>query len=238
MSRLHIAIIMDGNGRWATSRGLARSAGHRAGASAVRRVVRVAPSLGVGTLTLFAFSADNWRRPAAEVSILMGLVGEFLRRETSTCIENGVRVTIIGRRDRLTERLRREIRRAENATAAGARLHLRIALDYSSRDAIARAARRWGSSPEMSLETFGRLVTAACTDGAPVPEVDLLIRTGGEQRLSDFLLWECAYAELYFTDCMWPAFDEAALRAALASFRRRDRRFGGLSQLRSVPRAG
>ena len=236
MNRLHVAIIMDGNGRWATCRGLARSAGHRAGATAVRRAVRAAPSLGVGTLTLFAFSADNWRRPAAEVSILMGLVGSYLRRETSTCITNGVRVTIIGRRDRLSERLRHDIRRAELATAAGARLHLRIALDYSSREVIARAARRWGGSPDTSLETFGRLITAACAEGEPVPEVDLLIRTGGEQRLSDFLLWECAYAELYFTDCMWPAFDEAALRAALASFRSRERRFGGLPDLRSVRR--
>jgi len=236
MNGLHVAIIMDGNGRWATCRGLARSAGHRAGATAVRRVVRASPSLGIGTLTLFAFSADNWRRPAAEVSILMGLVGEYLRRETATCIENGVRVTIIGRRDRLSERLAREIRRAELATAGGTRLHLRIALDYSSREVIARAARRWGSSPDASLETFGRLITAACADDAPVSEVDLLIRTGAEQRLSDFLLWECAYAELYFTDCMWPAFDETALGAALASFRRRERRFGGLSGLQSVPR--
>ena len=234
MTPLHVAIIMDGNGRWATRRGLLRSAGHRAGATAVRRVVRAAPALGIGRLTLFAFSADNWRRPAPEVAILMGLVGEFLRRETPTCIANGVRVTIIGRRDRLSERLRREIRRAELATASGVRLHLRVALDYSSREAIARAARRWANGPDPSLDTFGRLISAACADGPPAPEVDLLIRTGGEQRLSDFLLWECAYAELYFTECMWPAFDETALRAALATCRRRERRFGGLPDLQSI----
>ena len=228
MTSLHVAIIMDGNGRWAERRGLARGAGHRAGAEAVRRTVRAAPALGIGTLTLFAFSSDNWRRPATEVSLLMSLVTEFIRRETASCVENGVRVSIIGRRDRLPHALRRSLARAETATARGARLHLRIALDYSSREAIARAARRWSSAPDTSLEAFGRLVSGACLEGPAVPEVDLLIRTGGEQRLSDFLLWECAYAELYFTDVMWPAFEESALRAALDDFHRRERRFGGL----------
>ena len=232
---LHVAIIMDGNGRWATSRGLSRSAGHRAGAQAVRRVVECSPDLGIGTLTLFAFSADNWRRPAAEVSVLMGLVGDFLRRETATCVANGVRVAIIGRRDRLSDRLRREIRRAEVATARGERLHLRIALDYSAREVIARAARRWGATGDASIEAFGRLITAACAEGPPIPEVDLLIRTGGEQRLSDFLLWECAYAELYFTERMWPAFEERSLREALEDFHTRERRFGGLPDLQSPP---
>jgi undecaprenyl diphosphate synthase len=229
MTPLHVAIIMDGNGRWAERRGLARGAGHRAGAEAVRRTVRAAPALGIGTLTLFAFSSDNWRRPATEVDLLMSLVGEFIRRETASCVENGIRVSMIGRRDRLARALRRSLAHAETATARGARLHLRIALDYSSREAIARAARRLSAAPDTSLETFGRLVSGACLDGPPVHEVDLVIRTGGEQRLSDFLLWECAYAELYFTDRMWPAFDETALREALDAFRSRERRFGGLA---------
>src|SRR6266498_935203 len=201
---LHVAIVMDGNGRWATRRGLPRVAGHRRGAEAVRRVVEAAPGQGVGALTLFAFSADNWKRPASEVASLMRLFARHLRSETPRLIENGVRLEVVGRRDRLPLPLVAAIASAEQATAGGTALHLRLAVDYSAREAI------WA----------GRLL----------PDVDLLIRTGGEQRLSDFLLWECAYAELYFTDMLWPDFGAADLAAAMREFRSRQRRFGGLPE--------
>ncbi|HEY0305075.1 MAG TPA: polyprenyl diphosphate synthase, partial [Longimicrobiales bacterium] len=171
---MHTAIIMDGNGRWAQARGLPRTAGHRAGATAVRRTIEAAPALGVTALTLYAFSADNWQRPRTEVQTLMRLLRTYLRNETARCIEQGVRLEVIGRRDRLPHALQTAITETEHATSGGRTLDLRLAIDYSSRDAIARG------------ET-------------PLPDVDLLIRTGGEQRLSDFLLRECAYAELYFT---------------------------------------
>jgi undecaprenyl diphosphate synthase len=202
---LHVAMVMDGNGRWATRRGLPRTAGHRAGAQAVRPLVEAAPGLGVGALTLFAFSADNWKRPPAEVSALMRLFARHLRTETPRLIKNGVRLEIVGRRDRLPALLVSAMEAAELATAAGTTLHLRVAVDYSARQAI----------------TAGRLL----------PDVDLLIRTGGEQRLSDFLLWESAYAELHFTERMWPEFGPAELASALEEFRARERRFG------TVPKA-
>jgi undecaprenyl diphosphate synthase len=202
---LHVAMVMDGNGRWATRRGLPRTAGHRAGAQAVRPLVEAAPGLGVGALTLFAFSADNWKRPANEVSALMRLFARHLRMETPRLIRNGVRLQIVGRRDRLPAPLVAAMEAAEVATAAGTTLQLRLAVDYSAREAIAA----------------GRLL----------PDVDLLIRTGGEQRLSDFLLWECAYAELHFTERMWPEFGAAELACALEEFRARERRFG------TVPKA-
>jgi len=223
---LHVGIIMDGNGRWAARQGLSRGAGHRAGADAVRRVVEAAPGAGVGVLTLYAFSADNWRRPGLEVAGLMRLFREYLRSETDRCVTQGVRLEIIGRRDRLGPALRGAIEASEAATSRGRTLRLRIAVDYSSRDAILRAAQclRPGTG---SRESFGRLV-AIVDHGSPVPELDLLIRTGGEQRLSDFLLWEAAYAELYFTGLMWPEFGEEALRAAIQEYAGRERRFGGL----------
>jgi undecaprenyl diphosphate synthase len=226
---LHVAIIMDGNGRWATRRGLPRSAGHRAGADAVRRTIEAAPDLGIATLSLFAFSADNWRRPPGEVDTLMWLLRAYLRAESRRLAERGARLTVFGRRDRIPARLRNEIRRVEQATARGNRLHIRVALDYSSRAAIARAAARWASSIPPSLERFGRLIGDGPADDADAPEVDLLIRTGGEKRLSDFMLWECAYAELWFTERMWPDFGADDLRAAVTDFRRRERRFGGLT---------
>ena len=199
----HTAIIMDGNGRWAELRGLPRSAGHRQGVAAVRRAVEAAPSLGIEALTLYAFSADNWRRPHGEVRSLLALFRLYLRDETPRCLERGIRLEVIGRRDRLSIPLRAAITAAEQATSDGRKLDLRIAIDYSARDAISRGE-------------------------APLPDVDLLVRTGGEQRLSDFLLRECAYSELYFTPCAWPDFDGAALAAAVAEFGRRQRRFGGL----------
>ena len=225
-SGLHVGIIMDGNGRWATRQGLSRGAGHRAGADAVRRVVEAAPSAGIGTLTLFAFSSDNWRRPAVEVAWLMRLFREYLRAETARCVVNGVRLEIIGRRDRLGPSLLRAVEAAEIATSGGAQLRLRVAIDYSGRDAILRAAQclRPGTT---SRKSFGRLVSIV-DHGSPVPELDLLIRTGGERRLSDFLLWEAAYAELYFTSLMWPEFGPAELRAAVEEFATRQRRFGGV----------
>jgi len=225
---LHVAIIMDGNGRWAQARGLPRVAGHRAGASAVRRTVEAAAGLGVRILTLYAFSADNWQRPAAEVETLFRLLGEYLRHELDRCLEHGIRVSVIGRRDRLPAGLVEAIAETERATAAGRKLHLRIAVDYSARDAILGAALAVNGAGRLSREDFARLLGRAVNAGEPVGEVDLLIRTGGEQRLSDFLLWECAYAELHFTARMWPDFDAPDLEAALRDFRSRQRRFGRL----------
>lgn len=227
-STLHIAIIMDGNGRWAANRGLPRLAGHRAGANAVRRVVESSPGLGVGTLTLYAFSSDNWQRPATEVSALMGLFELYLAKEAQRCRREGVRLSVIGRRDRLPAPVLTAILTAEQLTQGGDVLHLRVAMDYSSRDAILSAAQRIGSSQEVSREAFSRELGEAIHDSTPSPDVDLLIRTGGEQRLSDFLLWECAYAEMVFTPRMWPDFDGADLQAAVDSFHRRERRFGGV----------
>jgi undecaprenyl diphosphate synthase len=219
---------MDGNGRWATRRALPRAAGHRAGVEAVRQIAEIAPKLCVGKLTLFAFSSDNWRRPATEVNALLTLLQAFLRTEIKRLVESGTRLTVIGRRDRLPPPLRHQIAGVENATAAGRHLHLRIAFDYSSRDAISRAAANWSSASVQSCGAFGRLVSQMADDDTSAPEVDLLIRTGGEKRLSDFLLWENAYAELFFTDTMWPDFSPADLRAAILEFHQRERRFGGL----------
>jgi undecaprenyl diphosphate synthase len=222
----HVAIIMDGNGRWATQRGLPRSAGHRAGVQAVRRVVEAAPDLGIAALTLFAFSSDNWRRPDPEVRTLMALLRHYLRADLRELVENGVRLSVIGRRDRLPDGLSQEIAAVERASARGQRLDLQIAIDYSSRDAIADAAARWLAAQAPSREAFGALLAApACQTS---PDVDLLIRSGGEKRLSDFLLWESAYAELLFVDALWPDFGADDLRAAMADFHRRERRFGGL----------
>ena len=223
-SGLHAAIIMDGNGRWATARGLSRSAGHRVGIQAIRRTAEAAPELGIGTLTLFAFASDNWRRPESEVGGLMRLLRAYLRSEIGRLARTGTRLSVIGRRDRLPAGIAEAIGRAEAATAAGTKLHLRIAVDYSSRDAILAAAARLG--PDATRAAFDRCLGEGANGTAG--DVDLLIRTGGEKRLSDFLLWEAAYAELHFTDRMWPDFGEEDLAAAVDEFARRDRRFGGL----------
>jgi undecaprenyl diphosphate synthase len=225
---MHVGVIMDGNGRWAAAQGRARSAGHRAGARAVRRVVEAAPALGVRTLTLYAFSSDNWERPRAEVGALMRLFRAYLAAETAHCVETGVRLSAIGRRDRLPATLLRMIEGAEAETSGGRRLWLRLALDYSARDAILRAAAAAGGQ-EPTRAQFGGLLGAALGCADPAPDVDLIVRTGGERRLSDFLLWESAYAELYFTDAAWPEFDGAALREAIDWFRGRSRRFGRVS---------
>jgi undecaprenyl diphosphate synthase len=226
---LHVAIIMDGNGRWATRRGLPRVAGHRAGVAAARSVVERAPDIGIHWLTLYAFSSDNWSRPADEVKSIFWLLRAFLRLETERLKQRGARLTVIGRRDRVPGSLLREIERAESATVNGKRLQLRVAIDYSSRDAIARAA---GASFACcnhrvpSSDLVGHLLTQALA--AESGDVDLLIRTGGEKRLSDFLLWESAYAELLFSDRMWPDFNATDLDAAVREFSKRERRFGGV----------
>ena len=201
------------------------------GARAVRRAVEGAARRGIGTLTLYAFSGDNWQRPAAEVDALMRLFRRYLASETARCIEAGIRLVVIGRRDRLPAALTRAIEAAEVATATGTGMLLRIALDYSARDSILRAASALGREPgEPTRERLAAVIGAAEHQGVPTPDVDLLVRTGGEHRLSDFLLWECAYAELHFTSRLWPDFGEADLADALRDFASRERRFGGVSR--------
>jgi len=219
-SALHVAIIMDGNGRWAAERGLPRVVGHQAGARTVRRVVEAAPDLGIGLLTLYAFSGDNWSRPQREVSALMKLLGRYLTEETARLKSNGVRLQAIGRRDRIPAPVVALLEEAERQTAQCRRLHLRLALDYSSRHAILEAAQRMQTGGPHGAEGFSALLG---------PDVDLLIRTSGEQRLSDFLLWECAYAEMVFTQRKWPDFSRHDLSAAIAEFHRRERRFGAIA---------
>jgi undecaprenyl diphosphate synthase len=226
-TRLHVGIIMDGNGRWATRRGLSRLRGHEAGVEAIRRVVEAAPNQGVGTLTLYAFSSDNWRRPRAEVTALMTLLRFYLVNEIEALVRHGVRLTVIGRRDRLPDGIANAIARAGAATADGTTLHLRIAIDYSARDAILNAAVRAASVGKLSRDVLADLITGEIG----LRDVDLIIRTSGEKRLSDFLLWEGAYAELHFTERMWPEFGANDLADALASFHRRERRFGGLTAI-------
>ena len=229
---MHIAIIMDGNGRWATQRGLPRTAGHIEGAKAVRATVEAAARAGVDTLTLYAFSAANWMRPAAEIAALMKLFGQYLFSETRRCVEQSIRVNVIGRRDRLSNNLLRSIEQSERSSASCGGMHLRMAVDYSSQYSIVEAARRAtlsASREDATAERFEHLLREVDHSSANAGPVDLLIRTGNEQRLSDFLLWECAYAELYFSDCLWPAFDEPQFRRALEDYAGRQRRFGGLS---------
>ena len=231
---IHVAIIMDGNGRWATARGQMRTAGHIAGARTVRKIVEAAPDAGIGTLTLYAFSADNWRRPSREVALLMRLFRRYLVSEVARCVTNGVRMRIIGRRDRIPAELLRAINAAEHATRQGRTLDLRIAVDYSSRDAILRAARKIPAGAHLSddaeRQAFAEVLSRVDHGVGSSKDVDLLIRTGGEQRLSDFLLWECAYAELYFTRRMWPDFSAADLREAVEEFHARERRFGAVPE--------
>ena len=238
---MHVAIIMDGNGRWAERRGLPRKAGHKAGARAVRRVVEAAARSSIDCLTLYAFSSDNWSRPPEEVSHLMRLFKWHLQSEISRCIENGVRLNVIGRRDRLDPGLLEIVERAEAITACGQRMVLRLAVDYSARDALASCALRMAggaieaaTNAQTAESARARLATALGAEMhalAPAGDVDLLIRSGGERRLSDFLLWECAYAELVFVDTFWPDFTEHDLHAAIAEFRQRNRRFGGLTSV-------
>jgi undecaprenyl diphosphate synthase len=234
---MHVAIIMDGNGRWATQRGLPRTAGHVEGAKAVRATVESAARAEVDTLTLYAFSAANWSRPAIEISALMKLFGQYLFSETRRCVEQSIRVNIIGRRDRLSENLLRSIEQSERLSAHCTGMHLRIAVDYSSQYSLAKAAqaavRQAADGAEIGIDDIQRALHDVDHSVRPAGPVDLLIRTGNERRLSDFLLWECAYAELYFSDCLWPDFDDARFKQALADYAGRQRRFGGLSTARS-----
>ncbi len=235
MTALHVGLIMDGNGRWARQQRLPRWRGHFAGVDSVRDVVEGAPDLGIGTLTLYCFSSDNWKRPAAEVGRLFWLLREYCRKERAELIEKGVRTTAIGRRDRLPASALGELESLERATATGGRLHLRLAIDYSAQWMIAEAARQLGrevhdgllAPEEIDRDRLGALL---CNGSGPV---DLLVRTAGEQRLSDFLLWETAYAELYFTEVLWPDFRRGDLATAVSAFRRRERRFGGLETISS-----
>jgi len=228
--RFHVAIIMDGNGRWAHERGRPRAAGHVAGAAAVRRTVESAPELGITTLSLYAFSSDNWRRPRGEVGHLMCLFQKHLDSECARLTDSGVRLSVIGRRDRIPGSLKRRIAHVEERTSEGTFLHLRVAIDYSARDALLAAAGRLAEGVPQTRQAFERHLSRAIHAPRGTRDVDLLIRTGGEQRLSDFLLWESAYAELFFTDVLWPDFSEADLASAVQAFSVRDRRYGGLSR--------
>ena len=231
-SALHVAIICDGNGRWATSRGLPRAAGHRAGAEAARSVVRCAPHLGIHTLTLFALSSANWKRPAAEVEAILTILQQYLREETLHCLNEGIRLSIIGRRDRLPEELRDAVRESEALTVRGTRLHLRLAVDYSSRHCLFQAASKFYKATELSAESFGDVLSEVHRGGST--DVDLMIRTGGEHRLSDFLLWECAFAEFVFLEKRWPDFTPGDLRDAIAEFEMRERTRGSLPKECSI----
>ena len=234
MSGLHVAIIMDGNGRWARAQGKPRWRGHLAGVDSVRNVVRAAPDLGVRVLTLYAFSSDNWKRPPMEVGRLFWLLRRYCIGERDELVANGVRVTAIGRRDRIPTSALRALEQLERDTAEGTKLHLRLAIDYSSRAAIAEAVRTLAQQvaegrltpAEMTEQKLDHIVTQG------VAQPDLLIRTAGERRLSDFLLWEVAYTELYFSPTAWPAFHREHLAEALADFRRRERRFGAVPATR------
>ena len=228
---MHIAILMDGNGRWAARRRLPRAAGHRAGAKAVDTVVEAAARQGIEILTLYAFSAANWTRPQPEVSALFTLLHRYLSTQTQRCLEQSIQVNIIGRRDRLAPDLRRAIEHSERATAHCSGMRLRIAIDYSAQYTLLEACRRMTRDPAIERLRFIEHLADVDHSVSSAPEVDLLIRTGGEKRLSDFLLWECAYAELYFVDTYWPDFDAAAFAQALAEYANRERRFGQISAL-------
>jgi undecaprenyl diphosphate synthase len=229
--RFHVAINMDGNGRWALLRGRPREEGHVAGAAAVRRTVESAPALGITTLTLYAFSSDNWRRPRGEVDNLMFLFLKYLESEGADLHDRGVRFSVIGRRDRISDGLRHSIAQLEQRTLAGTSLHLRVAIDYSARGALLSAASRVAKQHPPSREAFERLLADAIHAPPGTRDVDLLVRTGGEHRLSDFLLWESAYAELHFTDVLWPDFTGADLESAVRAFSARDRRYGGVGRV-------
>ncbi len=228
----HVAIIMDGNGRWAKARGLPRNLGHRKGVDAVREVVKACPDLGVEYLTLYAFSTENWKRPASEVSGLMDLLRIFIRSELEQLRRNGVRVRVIGNRDKLPADIVKLVEEAEAKTLGNSRLTLIIALSYGSHDELAQAARRLAEAAlrgEIKPEQIDASMIECNLLTAGIPDPDLLIRTSGEQRLSNFMLWQAAYSELVFTDTLWPDFGRAELAEAVAEYGRRERRYGGSS---------
>jgi undecaprenyl diphosphate synthase len=228
----HIAIIMDGNGRWAKARGLPRAAGHRAGVEALRQAVRNAGDLGIAWMTVYAFSSENWSRPKSEVTDLMGLLKLFIRRDLAELHQNGVRVRVIGERASLQADIRKLLEEAEQLTMGNRSMNLVIAFNYGSRDEIARAARKVAeeaSAGRLKPEDITPESFAAFLDTMDIPDPDLIIRTGGEERLSNFLLWQAAYAEFIFLSCYWPDFARTHLVEAISSFARRERRFGGVS---------
>lgn len=229
---LHVAIIMDGNGRWAKRRGMPRALGHRAGVNALKRTVEAAPDQGVGVLTVFGFSTENWSRPAHEVSELMGLLKAYVESDLDRLDREGVRVRIIGRRTGLAPDIQEIIERAERRTAANTKFTLQVAFNYGGRADIADAARAFAEAVERGEAKASDLNEAAfesllSTSTAPAP--DVIVRTSGEQRISNFLLWECAYAELVFQDVLWPDYGPEALSAAISEYRSRDRRYGGIA---------
>ena len=232
---MHVAIIMDGNGRWARQRSLPRTAGHRAGADAVDRAVTAAAQQGVDVLTVYAFSCANWQRPRAEVHSLFSLFRRYLKEQTRRCLEQSIRLNIIGRRDRLDDALLALIKSAEQSTAHCTRMILRIAIDYSAQWSLVQASQASRHIGQIEHEEFARLL-AAVNHAIPVGDVDLLIRTGGEKRMSDFLLWECAYAELHFLSKLWPDFDGDDFASALLEFSGRERRFGRIDVAPSLVR--
>jgi undecaprenyl diphosphate synthase len=218
--KIHVAIIMDGNRRWAAAHGAGHIEGHDAGAEALRRIVECAPAHDIATLTVYAFASENWRRPGDETAAMMSLFRRYLDSETEALVRDGIRLSVIGRRDRLGDTLVAEVERSEAATQWGDALHLRLAVDYSSRAAILDAVRNMDANA--TADDLAARLTGECGD------VDFLIRTANDRRLSDFLLWECAYSELYFTPCLWPDFGEKELVAALRDFRGR-KRAGGVA---------
>jgi undecaprenyl diphosphate synthase len=227
----HIAIIMDGNGRWAAARGLPRGEGHRRGVEALRRTVRAAGDLGVGILTIFSFSAENWSRPPSEIRELMGLLRRFIRNDLADLHRHGVRVRVIGEREGLSADIRELLEEAEGLTKDNNKLTLVVAFNYGARQEIARAAQRLSAEVVAGRIPVGAVTAekiAAYLDTSDLPDPDLIIRTSGEQRLSNFLLWQAAYSELVFVPVYWPDFDRSTLEQAIAEYRRRERRFGGL----------
>jgi undecaprenyl diphosphate synthase len=227
----HVAIIMDGNGRWAVSRGLPRGEGHRRGVEALRRTVQAAADLGIGFLTIFSFSAENWSRPAAEIRELMALLRRFIRHDLADLHRKGVRVRVIGERESLDAEIRRLLDEAEELTKDNEKLVLVVAFNYGARQEIARAARRMAAAVaagDLAVSAVTADKLASYLDAPDLPDPDLIIRTSGEQRLSNFLLWQAAYSELVFVPTYWPDFDRAALENAITEYHRRERRFGGL----------
>jgi undecaprenyl diphosphate synthase len=228
----HVAIIMDGNGRWAAQRGLPRVEGHRRGVEALRRTVRAAGDLGIDFLTIFSFSSENWSRPPAEITELMGLLRRFVRNDLADLHRNNVRVRVIGEREGLDPDIGRLLQEAEDLTRANTGLVLLVAFNYGARQEIARAARRAAAevaAGRLAPEALTAETLASYLDAPDVPDPDLIIRTSGEQRLSNFLMWQAAYSELVFVPIHWPDFDKAALEGAIAEYARRERRFGGLA---------
>jgi undecaprenyl diphosphate synthase len=227
----HVAIIMDGNGRWAAARGLPRAEGHRRGVEALRKTIRAAGEIGIGVITIFSFSAENWSRPASEVRELMGLLRRFIRNDLAELHQSNVRVRIIGEREGLDPDIGRLLVEAEDLTRGNTGLTLVVAFNYGARQEIARAAKRMAEqvvsgalkASDINADTLGKFL-----DAPDLPDPDLVIRTSGEQRLSNFLLWQSAYSELVFVPTYWPDFDRAALEAAIREYQQRERRFGGL----------